>query len=320
MRHGLLLTAYATPPARPGRPAPGNAVVVRHVGSAMDMPRVAITGATGRVGARVARRLAETASPIRLLVRDPRRAPSLPDAEIATAPYGDEEAVRNALEDIDVAFMTSASESADRLQQHRTFVDAAVTAGVRHLVYLSFVGAGAAARFTLARDHGATEDRIRDSGLTWTFLRDNFYAEAFLDFAGTDRVIRGPAGGGRVAAVAQDDVSAVAARILADPASHEGAAYELTGPDALDLDQIAATLTTATGRPYLFEDETVEEAYASRASYGAPDWEVEAWVSTYTAIAHGDLEAVSDDVPRLLGRPASTLAEVFEAVGDGTPD
>lgn len=257
---------------------------------------------------------------MRLLVRAPERAPSLPETEIVTAPYGDEGAVRDALEGIDIVFMASASESADRLEQHRTFVDAAVTAGVRHLVYLSFVGAGASARFTLARDHGATEDHIRDSGLTWTFLRDNFYAEAFLDFAGTDRVIRGPAGAGRVAAVAQDDVGAVAAHVLLDPAAHEGAAYELTGPDAVDLDQMAATLTTATGRPYIFEDETLQEAYASRASYGAPDWEVEAWVSTYTAIADGELQAVSDDIPRLLGRPALTLTDVFEAVGAGTPD
>jgi hypothetical protein len=51
----------------------------------------------------------------------------------------------------------------------------------------------------------------------------------------------------------------------------------------------------------------VEEAYASRASYGAPDWQVDAWVSTYTAIASGELSAVSDDVQRLTGRPPLSL-------------
>ncbi|MGH3423626.1 MAG: SDR family oxidoreductase [Nocardioidaceae bacterium] len=277
----------------------------------MGIQRVAVTGSTGRIGGRVAQHLADASVPTRLLVRDPGRAPSLPDSEVARAPYGDAEAVRSALEGVETVFMASASESEDRLEQHRAFVDGAVTAGVRHLVYLSFAGAGASAGFTLARDHGATEDHVRGSGLAWTFLRDNFYAEVFLDFAGPDHVIRGPADGGKVAAVAQDDVGAVAAHVLRDPSDHEGRVYELTGPEAVDLDQMAAILTTATGEPYLFHDETVDEARASRARYGAPDWQVDAWISTYTAIADGELATVSDDVPRLLGRAATPLGDVF---------
>lgn len=277
----------------------------------MEAERIAVTGATGRIGGRVARHLAEVRTPTRLLVRDPSHAPTLSGAEVAVSRYGDQGAVRSALEGIETVFMVSAGESADRLDQHRTFVDAAVTAGIRHLVYLSFVGAGASAGFTLARDHGATEEHIGESGLDWTFLRDNFYAEAFLDFAGSDRVLRGPADDGTVAAVAQDDVGTVAAHVLRDPQSHAARVYELTGPEAVDLDQMAAILTTATGEPYLFEDETLEDARASREPYGAPDWQIEAWISTYTAIADGELEAVSEDIPRLLGRPATPLADVF---------
>ena len=118
--------------------------------------------------------------------------------------------------------MVSASEDVDRLGQHRAFVDAAAAAGVRHVVYTSFQGAAADCTFTLGRDHWATEEALRASGMEHTFLRDSFYAD-FLPLMATDGAIRGPAGDGRVAAVARDDVAAVAAVVLADPGAHVGA-------------------------------------------------------------------------------------------------
>jgi uncharacterized protein YbjT (DUF2867 family) len=120
-------------------------------------------------------------------------------------------------------------------------------------------------------------------------------------------VIRGPAGEGRVAAVATDDVAAAAVAVLRDPAAHAAVTYDLTGPAAHTLREIAQILSDAGRRPIRYEPETVEEAYASRAVYGAPAWQVDAWVSTYTAIAAGELATVSDAVPRLTGRPATSM-------------
>ena len=105
----------------------------------------------------------------------------------------------------------------DRVGQHRTFVDAAADAGVEHLVYISFLGAAPDATFTLARDHWATEEHIRARGLPATFLRDTLYADFFPMMTGADGVIRGPAGDGRVAAVAQDDIADAAVAVLRDP-------------------------------------------------------------------------------------------------------
>ncbi|MFC7593286.1 hypothetical protein ACFQYP_63465 [Nonomuraea antimicrobica] len=99
--------------------------------------------------------------------------------------------------------------------------------------------------------------------------------------------------------------------VLLRPEEHVGATYDLTGPQALTLDQIAATLSAATGRTITYHPETLQEAYASRERYGAPEWQVEAWVSTYLAIAAGELEGVSDDIPRLTGHPATSLAELL---------
>jgi uncharacterized protein YbjT (DUF2867 family) len=91
------------------------------------------------------------------------------------------------------------------------------------------------------------------------------------------------------------------------------AAYDLTGPSAFTLTEAAATLSRLTGREIRYVDESLDEAYASRASYGAPKWQVDAWVSTYTAIAAGELDKVSEDIPRLLGRPALSLEDVLTA-------
>jgi NAD(P)H dehydrogenase (quinone) len=275
---------------------------------------VVVTGATGRLGGRVARRLAERGVAQRLLVRSPERAPKLSGATAVQGGYADHDAVVRGLAGAETLFMVSASESADRLAQHRAFVDAAAEAGVRHLVYVSFFGAAPDATFTLARDHFHTEEHIRGTGLAHTFLRDNFYAEFVPDLAGADGVIRGPAGQGRAAFVAQDDIADAAAAILARPDEHAGAAYDLTGPESLSLEEAAAVLSEVQGRKVTYHPETVEEAYASRASYGAPRWQLDAWVSTYTAIAAGELDGVSDAVPRLTGRPATSVADVVRAM------
>jgi len=209
--------------------------------------------------------------------------------------------------------MVSAAESADRLEEHRAFVDAAAAAGVRHVVYVSFFGAAPDATFTLARDHAATEEHLRVSGMAWTFLRDNLYLEFVDQMVGQDGVIRGPADGGRAAVVSHEDVARVATAVLLEPAAHAGATYDLTGPEALTFADMAQVVSEVTGRDVRFHDESVDEAYASRAVHGAPDWQVDAWVSTYTAVARGELDGVSGDVERLTGRRPVSLREHLEA-------
>ena len=199
----------------------------------------------------------------------------------------------------------------ERLSHHRSFVDGAVQARIAHLVYTSFVGAAPDATFTLARDHWATEEYIKAIGLTYTFLRDNICADFIPMMIGEDNVIRGPAGDGRAAIVAQDDIADVATAVLLDPATHSGRTYDLTGPAALTLTEIAATLSEVTEQDVSYHPETLEEAYASRARYGAPRWQVDAWVSTYTAIAAGELSAVSADIDTVTGHPATPLGDVL---------
>lgn len=258
----------------------------------------------------MARQLAEAGVPLRLLVRDVARAPHLAQATAAVAPFSDGAAVRQALAGIEVVFMVSAAEAPDRIREHLTFVDAAAAAGVKHLVYTSFVSAAPDATFTLARDHHATEQHIRASGMRFTFLRDNLYADFLAMMVGEDGVIRGPAGTGRVAAVAQDDVADAAVAVLKNAEAHAGLTYDLSGPEALTLDEVAAILAEKMGRAVRYQPETLEEAYQSRAAYHAPPWQVEAWISTYTAIAAGEMAKVSPAVEQLTHRAPRSLRDL----------
>src|SRR4051794_39628517 len=183
---------------------------------------IATTGATGEVGGRVARRLAERGVPQRLVVRDPSRAPALDGAEVRQiAGYGDGEGMRAALAGVHTLLLIPAAEAADRVEQHFTAVDAAAAAGVQRIVYLSFVAARADSTFTLGRHHYLTEERIRGTGVPFAFVRMSLYLDFIPNMVGDDGVIRGPAGDGRVGAVARDDLADVAAAVLTSDAGDE---------------------------------------------------------------------------------------------------
>ena len=211
---------------------------------------IAITGAAGRLGVKVATRLAKLGVKQRLIVRDPARAPNLSGAEVACASsYGDAIAMGKALKGVETLFLISARDrfgillmSAlkketpppyDRLQQHVTAIDVAAAVGVKRIVYLSAINAAADATFILSKDHYYTEEHIRTIGVPFTFLRMSLYTDHVPLAVSTDFVIRAPAGEGRAAWVTRDDIADVAVAVLTEN-GHEGQAYDITGPDTYD--------------------------------------------------------------------------------------
>jgi uncharacterized protein YbjT (DUF2867 family) len=275
----------------------------------------AVTGSTGAVGGRVARALADLDIEQRLIVRDAGRAPKLEGAGVREVQggYADPEGFREALEGVGTLFLVSAEEAQDRVAQHKAAVEAAAAAGVERIVYTSFLGASADSTFLLGRDHWATEEAIRGSGVGFIFLRDSFYMDFIPYFAGPDRVFRGPAGSGRLSPVSRDDVAAVAVQVLSTPGAHDGKVYGLTGPHLFTLTEAAERLTAYTGEPYSYVEETLEEAWESRRPSGAEDWMIEGWISTYVAIAEGALDQLSGDVEAVTGRVPLTLEQTLDA-------
>ncbi len=269
---------------------------------------VAVTGATGSVGGRVVACLESLGVPLRLVVRDLQRVPAGSSAERRQASsYGAFDEMRGALAGARTLFLIPAAESADRVQQHRTAIDAALSAGVERIVYLSFLGAAEDATFTLARDHWHTEQHVRATGRPWTFLRMNLYMDIIPALASPEGVIRGPAGNGLVSAIPRDDVAAACSAVLASK-GHDGQTYDLTGRESFSLVEAAAIMSSL-GKPVRFEDETDAAAWESRRVYDAPDFEVRGWISSYQAIRDGSLQQISPHVRELTGREPATLSE-----------
>lgn len=273
---------------------------------------IGITGVTGKLGSYVADLVDQQGISSIHLARSPERAKVYASAEIRKMVYANTPEVVEALKGIDVLLMVSARENPERVEEHKSFLDAAKLAGVQHIVYTSFYGADEKATFTLSRDHAQTEAYIKKLGFTYTFLRDNFYLDFFIDIALENGEIRGPAGRGRVSAVARKDTSRVAAEILLNTKEWENQTLNLTGPEDLSMEEIVELLSKETGNAITYVDESVEEAYESRKKWPAQTWEYDAWVSTYTAIKAGEQAGVSTDVEKVLGRPAMNLIDVLK--------
>ncbi len=279
---------------------------------------IGVTGATGALGGCVANRLAQRGAAQRLIVRDAARAPQLDGAEIRVAPgYADTGAMQSALEGVRTLLLVSAGESATRVDEHRSALDAAAAAGVAHVVYTSLVGASdPQATFTLVRDHHATEEHLRSLGVAHTMVRNSLYLDVLPQLVQADGVIRGPGGDGGFGAVARDDVADALTAVLLGPAAHTGEIYELTGPRAFTFQEAADLMSEVSGRQVAYFNEPIQEAFESRMDPDVPDWQIDAWVTTYLAIARGEFDLVTDDVQRLTGHPPRDLRDVLTARPD----
>ena len=278
---------------------------------AASIPTLGITGSTGGLGGGVAARLAALGYAQRLLVRDPSRAPRLPGSEVVQAAYEDSAAMSAALRGIQTLLLISGS-GVERLEQHYSAVDAAVAAGVERIVYTSFLSAAPHATFTHAREHALTEQYIRAHCERYTFLRPGFYLEHAFRWFSSQGVVQGPAGNGTIAWVSREDLADVAVAVLTSE-GHDGASYDLTGGQALTLAQAALALSEATGLSTSYRQETLEEARASRMHYNPSPWELAGWVSTYAAIASGEMSVVSHSVQMLTGHaPLSFTAYIHQ--------
>jgi NAD(P)H dehydrogenase (quinone) len=105
-----------------------------------------------------------------------------------------------------------------------------------------------------------------------------------IHFVLEDNTIRGPAGKGKTSPVARNDLSAVAATVLADPFAHENKTYTLTGPEEYDLGQIAAMISEHQNKKVAYIDETMEEAKISRSGSGAEDWLIDGERANYVIL------------------------------------
>ena len=276
------------------------------------MPKIAVTGVTGNLGGMVSGLCKKNGIEVRNLARNVEKAEKLGFSNVFKSNYDKSGDTVKSLEGIEVLFMVSGSENPNRIQQHKDFIDVAKIVGVSHIIYLSFYNASKNSIFTLGRDHYATEEYIKENGFKYTFLRDNFYVDFFVDLCREYSEIKGPAGNGKVSAVVRSDVSEVVAKILENPGKWENQTLNMTGPEELSMTEIVKTVSEYFGKEIKYIEETVEEAYESRKIWKAEQWEYDSWVSTYTAIAENEQSGISNDIEKVLGRKATSLVEYLE--------
>jgi NAD(P)H dehydrogenase (quinone) len=280
---------------------------------------IVVTGSTGRVGGLVARRLEAAGHPMRLLVRAPHRVPRIKDAQVITAEYGDPEALAKGLQKGDRVFMVSLWIGGDtRLDLHRSFIDAAARADVAHLIYLSFVNAGPKAIFSHAREHGATEEMLRASGVPWTAIRNSMYADDIPGWFDPDGVAREPGEEARMSFSYRPELADVIAAELTEP-GHEGKIYNITTPDSASMRELAQIAGKVTGEEYGYDPIPDAEWIERWKAQGRPEWALEAGLTSYAALRAGELDVVSDDYQKVTGRQASSIAQVIEDLADEMP-
>jgi NAD(P)H dehydrogenase (quinone) len=199
--------------------------------------------------------------------------------------------------------------------QHRRAIDAAVRAGVKHVGYTSILNPTPDHPGAVPSEHRQTEEALRASGLAWTFLRNSIYAEmqaASAESALASGQLVTNAGAGRTAFVTREDCAAVAAAVLLGD-GHEGQAYDVTGPDLLAADDLAALYAETGGKP-VAPVQIDDAAYAAGLveHAGLPQELAEIYAAFGTAIRLGFLDVRSDTVERLTGRPPQSVRSLLE--------
>jgi len=278
---------------------------------------ILVTGATGKVGSELVRRLSERRAGFRALVRSAGKAAAIREAggEAVVGDLADPAALKAALKGVEKLFLLTNS-LPDQPETEARIVDAAKAAGATRVVKVSTSGADALEPPLFLKLHRDAERHIEGSGLEWTFLRPSFFMQNYLDFADairTQRVLASPAGTGRHADVDARDVGEVAARVLTE-SGHEGRAYELTGREAYSFDDVARRIGTISGREVRFVDLSPEEGRRALITAGESEWSADAWIELLAWFQEGEGttngSAVSPGVEEVLDRPPRPL-DVF---------
>lgn len=196
--------------------------------------------------------------------------------------------------------------------QNVAAIDAAVRAGVKHVVFMSAAGARQEEEPALGAPYWRGEQRLIATAPAWTILRMNYYAEALVQQAQSslDQGVLTGLAENRVAFVARGDVAAAAAGILIGD-GHAGAIYNATGPERLSGAERAALIAEITGRPLAFLVITEEQLRAGLTQAGLPAGGVNAVISIQRSFAAGAFDILTGDVERLGGRPAKPLRDVL---------
>ncbi|KSU74040.1 NAD(P)H dehydrogenase (quinone) [Pseudarthrobacter enclensis] len=280
---------------------------------------IVVTGATGHLGRHVLEALLERNVPASGIVAAGRSVDKLADfaakgIRVVSIDYSDPASVAAALKGATRVLLISGSEVGQRVEQHRTVIDAAKAEGVELLAYTSIANADTTAML-LADEHKATEELLRASGVPFVLLRNGWYLENYTEqLPGTlaQGAIAGSAGDGKVSGATRQDYAQAAAAVLVAE-DQAGKVYELGGDSAFSMAELAAEITAATGKEISYNNMPGGEYAGLLTQVGVPGAFAEILADSDLGIARGDLLVSSGDLQKLIGRPTTSLADAVRA-------
>ena len=288
-----------------------------------------ITGATGGLGSSVLKSLLETtdASNIGVLIRQD-KSDSIKNyqskgLDVRIGDYEDLESLNNAFRDIKVLYFVSGSDIANRMAQHKNVVEAAKKAGIEHIVYTSTVRKderNSAPLHVVVDAHRQTENWIKGSGIDYTILRHNLYAEVIPMFIGgknqllQTKSVYLPCGNGQVAFAPRKDLAQAAAIILSDPKSYTNRTLELNGSEKIGFSDVAKMLSEITQEPIQYISPGIAEFNGQMKKVGVPEPIIGMLSMFGEAISNGEFDQQTNDLETILGRRTQSLKDFLTEV------
>ncbi|MEV0406203.1 NmrA family NAD(P)-binding protein [Actinoallomurus sp. NPDC050550] len=279
---------------------------------------IIVTGATGQLGRQIVESLLTRmpAHRVGVSVRDPRKAQGFADrgVRVRQGDFTDTAGLAHAFEGASQVLIVSVDKMGEAaVRDHRAAIDGAVEAGARRILYTSHQGAGSASHFQPCRDHAATEEALRASGVPFTSLRNGFYAATAVQYLGNaveSGQITLPADG-PVSWTAHADLADAAAAILADEGRFDGPTPPLTAAQALTFADIAGIASDVTGRVITRTTGPDDEFREHLIDRGVPAERANQLLGVFTAARAGEFAAVDPTLATLLGREPTALATVL---------
>ncbi|MAU71976.1 MAG: NAD(P)-dependent oxidoreductase [Pseudozobellia sp.] len=286
---------------------------------------ILITGATGPFGFHVITSLLQLgtdATEISALVRDKKKASLVlpPEIELKQGNYDDFESLKNAFRGADKLMFVSGNEIGKRDSQHKNVVDAAKDAGVKHIIYTSFIRKEISQPSGIAflqDTHIKTENWIKESGLTYTILQNALYLDTVPMFLGENVLKEGtiyqPAAEGKMTPVLRSELAEAAARILSTE-GHENKVYPLSNGDSVSYDDIAQILSEKSGKQIVYRSPSVSEFKEALQKKNVPAEYIDLFVGFSTAQYQGELELPDNTLESILGRRPSSVKKILDAI------
>ena len=274
---------------------------------------ILVTGASGTVGKQVLHQVAQSGAQHRAMYRSAEEAAKAPPGTAAVvADFAKKETLAPALRGVETVYLVCAP-IPELVQLEGNMVDACVSAGVRHVVLNSALGAGDYPK-SFPSWHRQVEDKLRATPLSWTILRPNsFHQNTTAYFAPSIRaqgVFYGSLGDSQMSYLDVRDVGAAAAKTLTGGA-HAGKVYELNGPEALTASELAAKIANAAGRDVNYVNLPIEALRKAMLDAGMPVWQVSALLELQQYYLGGQGGELDGALQNLLGRPPIRIEQVL---------